>query len=83
MNDWPVYQPGIAMSRLPVSCCFDPQDYASGQCDSNRAFKTSCISELDKVIKYIIGFLSGILLIAALTQLVAACFACSVAKASD
>ena len=83
MNDWPQYHPGAYNNALPPSCCYDPQNGGSNQCSAINAFRTNCLFELDKVLKLIIWFLSGILFAAAVTQLVAACFACSVAKAAD
>jgi hypothetical protein len=80
-TDWAKFNPRMG-STIPVSCCIDSPNLASNTC-VKPDFETGCISELDKVIKYIIGFMSGILLAAALTQLVAASFACSVAKAAD
>ena len=83
MQDWARFHPAAYANTLPSSCCYDPNEGGSRQCNVNHAFRASCLTELDKVLKFILWFLSGILLAAALTQLLAACFACNVAKAAD
>ncbi|KAI1295421.1 CD63 antigen [Halotydeus destructor] len=80
--DWRNYHPAQYATKYPNSCCFNPLDSAGRTCGQDvQPFLKPCIDALDEYLKVFLAIVAGCILVIAVIQLIAACFACSIAGA--
>ena len=58
-------------------------DHDNRECTPQYGFTKPCGQALDETLKVLLGVIAALVLIVALAQLIAACFACNVAKDSS
>lgn len=83
-SDWGKYHGQYYSRFYPKSCCFDPLDSNQGrECGSpgTEPFRKPCVNALDDFLKVFLGICAAFILIVAIIQMVAACFACSISNA--